>query len=86
MYIINGHYKMNNDFIKVYSGTFIGIQLAIERLEQQGIVAVLKDELGLGLNSGFTMPYSGYQELFVQKNDLDLAVRIIETIKHDLEA
>lgn len=75
----------DNNFIKIFSGTFIIVQLAKDRLESAGINAILRDELGLGLNSGFTMPYSGYQELYVSRDELDDAIRIIEAVKSDLE-
>lgn len=76
----------DSNYIKVFSGTFIIVQLAMDRLESAGINAILKDELGLGANSGFTMPYNGYQEIYVNKEELDDAVRIVEAVKADLEA
>lgn len=76
----------DSNYIKVFSGTFIIVQLAMDRLQSAGINAILKDELGLGINSGFTMPYNGYQEIYVNKEELDQAVRIVEAVKADLEA
>lgn len=74
------------EFIKIFSGTFIIVQLALDRLKSAGIHAILKDELGLGQHSGFSMPYNGYQEIYVNKEDLNEAVRIVEAVKSDLEA
>lgn len=76
----------DSNYIKVFSGTFIIVQLAMDRLESAGINAILKDELGLGQHSGFTMPYNGYQEIYVSKEELDDAIQIIEAVKSDLDA
>jgi hypothetical protein len=76
---------IDSDYIKVFSGTFIIVQLAMDRLESAGINAVIKDEAGLGQHSGFTVSNSGYQELYVSKEELDDAIRIIEAVKADLE-
>ncbi|MEZ4802828.1 MAG: DUF2007 domain-containing protein [Gelidibacter sp.] len=73
------------EFIKVFSGTFIIVQLAMDRLESAGIHAIVKDESGLGQHSGFTSANSGYQELYVSKEELDHAIPIIEAVKSDLE-
>ena len=73
------------DYIKVFSGTFIIVQLAMDRLESAGINAVIKEESGLGRHSGFSSANSGYQELYVSREELDLAIPIIEAVKADLE-
>ena len=74
------------DFIKVFSGTFIVVQLVKDRLESAGINAIIKEESGLGQHSGFSSANSGYQELYVSKNELNHAVPIVEAVKSDLEA
>jgi len=75
----------DSNYPKVFSGTFIIVQLAMDRLESAGINAILKDEAGLGQHSGFKAANTGYQELYVSKDELDDAVRIIEAVKSDLE-
>ncbi len=75
----------DSNYIKVFSGTFIIVQLALDRLESAGINAIVKDESGLGSHSGFSSTNSGYQELYVSKGELDQAIRIIEEVKSDLE-
>lgn len=75
----------DSDYIKIFSGTFIIVQLALDRLESAGINAVLKEESGLGQHSGFSSANSGYQELYVSKDELDYAIPIIEAVKSDLE-
>ncbi len=73
------------EYIKVFSGTFIIVQLALDRLESAGIHAVIKEESGLGQHSGFSSANSGYQELYVSREELDHAITIIEAVKSDLE-
>ena len=75
----------DSNYIKVFSGTFIIVQLVMDRLESAGITAVIKEESGLGQHSGFSSANSGYQELFVSKEELDHAIPIIESVKSDLE-
>ncbi len=76
---------MENDYIKVFSGTFIIVQLIKDRLESSGINAIIKEESGLGQHSGFSSANSGYQELYVSKEELDYAIPIVEAVKSDLE-
>lgn len=76
---------IDSDYIKVFSGTFIIVQLAVDRLQSAGINPITKDESGLGVHSGFSSTNSGYQELYVNANELDEAVRIIEAVKSDLK-
>ena len=75
----------DGNYIKVFSGSFIIVQLAMDRLESAGINAILKDEDGLGRHSGFTTTNSSFQEIHVHKDELDLAVPIIEAVNADLE-
>ncbi len=75
----------DSNYIKVFSGTFIIVQLAMDRLESAGINAILKDEAGLGQHSGFTVSNTGYQEIYVSQEELNDAVRIIAAVKADLE-
>ena len=76
---------IDSDYIKIFSGTFIIVQLAVDRLQSAGINPIIKDEAGLGRHSGFGSTISGYQELYVNTNELDEAVRIIEAVKSDLK-
>ena len=76
---------MESDYIKIFSGTFIIVQLVKDRLESAGINAIIKEESGLGQHSGFSSANSGFQELYVSKEEEDYALPIIEDVKTDLE-
>lgn len=74
-----------SEYIKIFSGTFIIVQLVKDRLESVGINAILKDESGLGEHSGFSATNPGYQELYVSRDELDYAIPIVESVRADLE-
>lgn len=68
---------LEDNYVKIFSGTFIIVQLVLDRLESIGIDAVVKDEF----------PYSanGHQELYVTKEELDYAIPIVDAVKAELE-
>lgn len=68
---------VDDNYIKIFSGTFIIVQLVLDRLESVGIDAVLNDESRIN-------PH-GYQELFVAKEELEYAIPIVEAVKAELE-
>ena len=76
---------MESDYIKIFSGSFIIVQLVKDRLESVGINPIIKDESGLGESSGFKSTNAEYQELYVSTEELDHAVPIVESVKADLD-
>lgn len=76
---------MDNNYTKVFEGNFIIVGLVKERLKEVGINAILKDESESGRLAGFMSPIQGYQELYVQKDEVDKSRSIIETVKNDIE-
>lgn len=76
----------DSDYIKIFSGNFIIVQLAMDRLHGAGINAVVKEESGLGEHSGFSSANSGYQELYVSRDELNLAIPIVEEVKLEMES
>ena len=76
---------MKTHYTKIYTGNFILIQLMIERLEDIGIFAVIKDESESGRLAGFGAPIQGQQELYVHNDELSKAIPIIESIKLEMQ-
>ena len=76
---------MTDDYVKIFSGTFIIVQLVLDRLESVGINAILKDESESGRLAGFGSSFQGFQELYVAKEELDHAIPIVEGVKAELE-
>jgi len=77
---------LDSNYIKVFSGSFIIVQLVVDRLESAGINGIVKDETESGRLAGFASTTAGFQELYVNKDELDYAITIIESVKEELEA
>ncbi len=76
---------LENDYVKIFSGTFIIVQLVVDRLESVGINAIVKDESESARMAGFGSSFQGYQELYVAKDELDYGIKIVEAVKGELE-
>nr|WP_321246724.1 DUF2007 domain-containing protein [uncultured Psychroserpens sp.] len=73
-------------YTKIFSGSFIIVQLALDRLISAGINAIIKDESESGRLAGFGASIQGYQELYVNDEELTQAQTIISSIKEELES
>jgi len=73
------------DYVKIFSGSFIIVQLVVDRLQSAGISAVVKDESESGRLAGFASSIPGFQELFVSSDEVDLAVPIVEEVNAELQ-
>lgn len=73
--------NQSKDFIKVYTGNTINVLSIRNVLEEKNIVAVIKDDSESARLAGFGMVAPGLQEVFVHKDQLDIAIRIIESLK-----
>lgn len=68
---------VDDNYVKIFSGTFIIVQLVLDRLESVGIDAIVIEGSGSASH--------GYQELYVAKEELDHAIPIVESVKAELE-
>lgn len=70
-----------NDYIKIFSGSFVVVKLLLSQLEEVGITAIVKDEGESARLAGFGPPLSfGFQEVFVSKEEASIAFPIVERI------
>ncbi|PKQ46536.1 putative signal transducing protein [Confluentibacter flavum] len=76
----------DSNYIKVFTGSFIVVQLIADRLNAIGISPVVKDETESGLISVFGATNPGLQQIFVNKDELNEAIEIVESVTSDLEA
>lgn len=76
---------IDTTYTKIFSGSFIIVQLALDRLEGAGIRAIVKDESESGRLAGFGASIQGFQELFVSNDELSEAQTIISSVKEELE-
>ncbi|MDG2492063.1 MAG: DUF2007 domain-containing protein [Flavobacteriaceae bacterium] len=74
---------MNNtqNFIKIFTGNSITVLSIMNSLEDKNIIAVVKDDSESARLAGFGMVAPGLQEVFVHQDELDEAIRIIESLK-----
>ena len=73
--------NQSKDFIKIFTGNTIDVLALRNAFEEKRIVAVIKDDSESARLAGFGMVAPGLQEVFVHKDELDLAVRIVESLK-----
>ena len=76
---------IDTTYTKIFSGSFIIVQLALDRLEGAGIRAIVKDESESGRLAGFGASIQGFQELYVSNYELSEAQTIISSVKEELE-
>ena len=77
---------MTSDYIKIFTGSLVIVQHVVQELEENGINAIVKDETEsarLGGFGGGIVP--GFQEIYVNNDELDKAVAIVEKIKAEIE-
>lgn len=77
---------METHYTKIYTGSFIVVQLMITKLETVGISPVIKDESESGRLAGFGASVQGQQELYVHNDELDKAIPIIQSALAEMEA
>lgn len=73
--------KTPEDFIKIFTGNTIEILALRNKLLKLKIVPIIKDDSESARLAGFGMIAPGLQEVFVHKNELDAAIRIVESLK-----
>ena len=71
----------SKNFIKIFTGNTISVLALRNALEEKSIVAVIKDDSESARLAGFGMVAPGLQEVFVHEDELDQAVRIVESLK-----
>lgn len=76
----------DSNFIKIYTGNFIIVQRIIGELKKININAIVKDQTESARLAGFgggIVP--GFQEVFVNNDELNEAVEVVESINADLK-
>ena len=76
----------NSNYIKIFTGDFIIVQRIISDLEKENIIAVVKDQTESARLAGFGGGnFPGFQEVFVNKDELEKAVLVVENITSELQ-
>ncbi|NRB59171.1 MAG: DUF2007 domain-containing protein [Winogradskyella sp.] len=76
----------NSDYTKVYQGNFILVTRVREELEHMGIVPIIKDEGESQRLAGYGSLNQGFQEVYVNNEELDKAIAIVDQVKSQMEA
>ena len=75
----------HTDYIKIYTGNGIIVQIIKQRLEDIDINPIIKDESESGRLAGFATSIPSFPEIYVHENELDKAVKIVETVRSEME-
>tara|TARA_R110000868_G_scaffold215785_1_gene465895 strand:- start:4963 stop:5202 length:240 start_codon:yes stop_codon:yes gene_type:complete len=76
----------DSNYTKIYTGSFIIVTHIVDVLKQANINAVVKDDTESARLAGFgggIVP--GFQELFVNNDELDKAIPILENILSEIK-
>ena len=76
---------METHYTKIYTGNFIVVQLITHKLEAINIIPVVKDltESGRGAIFGSSTPSE--QEVYVNNDELDVAINIVESTLSEMQ-
>jgi len=75
----------DSNYIKIFSGSFIIVQLIVDKLHAIGINAIVKDVTESGRGTIFGTSAANYQDLYVNNDELDQASRIVENVTTEME-
>ncbi|WP_445731423.1 DUF2007 domain-containing protein [Mariniflexile sp.] len=77
----------DSNFIKIYTGNFAVVNHIVMELNAIGINPVIKDQSESAILGGFGGTSApDFQEVFVNKDELERATEVINTITKDLES
>jgi hypothetical protein len=76
---------MESHYIKIYTGSFVIVQLLVDRLQDVGISPIIKDESESGRLAGFGASIQFQQEVFVHENELEKATPIVQGIVSEMQ-
>lgn len=77
---------METDYIKVYTGSMVVVQLLIDKLQAIGISPIIKDEMESGRLAGFGASIPFQQELYVHQDEIDKTVPVVQAALAEIEA
>lgn len=76
----------DSEYTKIYAGNFILVTRIKAELEGQGIIPIIKDEGESERLAGYGSMNRGFQEVYVNNEELEQAETIVNRIKSELEA
>jgi hypothetical protein len=73
-------------YTKIYSGNFILVTRVKDELIHVGIIPIIKDEGESQRLGGQGSLNNGYQELYVNNDELEKAIVVVERVRTEMEA
>lgn len=77
---------METHYTKIYTGNFIVVQLITDKLAAIDIIPVVKDLTMSGRGAIFGSSIPSEQEVYVNNDELDKAVPIVEAALAEMQA
>jgi len=77
---------MESNYIKIFDGNFIIVQLIKTRLEDIGINPIIKDENESGRLGGFVHDIPRVPEIYVHESEVEKALVIVNEVRSTIEA
>ena len=75
----------HNEYIKIFTGDFITVSRIVEALEEADISPVIKDRTGSGLTPLFGASNPSVQEIHVNEDEMEQAVKIVAAVTAELQ-
>lgn len=72
---------MEDNLVKVYTGSEVAVRLLKDELEDIGVKSILKDKFKSAISAGFASGVPSAIDLFIRKNDLDKVSPHIEEFR-----
>jgi hypothetical protein len=76
----------DTEYTKVYGGNFILVTRVTSELEAVGIVPIIKDEGESQRLAGYASMNQGYQDVYVNNEELSKTQEIVNRVKAEMEA
>ncbi|TYB77323.1 DUF2007 domain-containing protein [Bizionia gelidisalsuginis] len=76
----------DSEYVKIFTGNYIIVQMIKERLEDIGISPIIKDETESGRLAGFASALRGQPEVYVHEKELNKAVQVVEVVRGEMES
>ena len=74
---------MEDQIVKIYTGSEIIINRLASELEAKGILSLLKDGFQQGIEAGFVGGVPSAIDLFVRESDLSAALEVVKALTEE---
>ncbi|WP_299114324.1 putative signal transducing protein [uncultured Winogradskyella sp.] len=76
----------DTEYTKVYGGNIFLVTRVKVELEAIGIVPIIKDESESFRLNGYPIINDGFQEVYVNNEELEKAMEVVNRVKSEMEA